>query len=77
MPQSQYFQGLWHSFFFLTVKDGIIPYLSSDIFIILKIFLQSLNRFCLIPQINNLLLSLTIYCLPEFCFNFIIKTAIK
>lgn len=24
VPQSQYFHGLWHSFFFSTVKDGII-----------------------------------------------------
>ena len=24
MPQPQYFQGLWHSFFFSTVKDGKI-----------------------------------------------------
>lgn len=23
VPQSQYFHGLWHSFFFSTVKDGI------------------------------------------------------
>lgn len=26
VPQSQYFHGLWHSFFFSTVKDGIILY---------------------------------------------------
>ena len=31
MPQPQYFQGLWHSFFFSTVKDGIILYLLSII----------------------------------------------
>ena len=24
VPQSQYFHGLWHSFFFSTVKDGIL-----------------------------------------------------
>ncbi|WP_347039974.1 hypothetical protein, partial [Blautia obeum] len=24
VPQSQYFHGLWHSFFFSTVKDGNI-----------------------------------------------------
>ena len=28
MPQPQYFQGLWHSFFFSTVKDGILTTLN-------------------------------------------------
>ena len=26
VPQSQYFHGLWHSFFFSTVKDGILAH---------------------------------------------------
>ena len=30
MPQPQYFQGLWHSFFFSTVKDGIIALFPED-----------------------------------------------
>ncbi|OUP62443.1 hypothetical protein B5F13_13385 [Drancourtella sp. An177] len=30
VPQSQYFHGLWHSFFFSTVKDGIIYRLYFD-----------------------------------------------
>ena len=38
VPQSQYFHGLWHSFFFSTVKDGIITYYPTCFNIYLKSF---------------------------------------
>ena len=31
VPQSQYFHGLWHSFFFSTVKDGILQWMHANV----------------------------------------------
>ncbi|WP_205151764.1 hypothetical protein, partial [Mediterraneibacter glycyrrhizinilyticus] len=43
VPQSQYFHGLWHSFFFSTVKDGIILNSDSNVnnFFLFFAFLQN------------------------------------
>ena len=69
MPQPQYFQGLWHSFFFLTVKDGIILHLSAYIYMEIAILQVKLyfSISCYIGQTP-----ITFYILPTFCRTFVV-----